>query len=109
MVINRDESQRRTIVFEQFLGASAEVAVTAHGDDVERYAHISRAQLTRLVKQWHGNRLASVPLVKRYRAPAAPFARKYTALDIELLVEMDKAHEDCLRASRHPPPETGLL
>ena len=94
------------------------------GCDLERYAHIgrvikrfdyhhrnkrergvllrylqhtsgySRAQITRLVKQWHTNRLANVPLVKCYRAPAAPFARKYTALDIELLVEMDRAHED---------------
>ena len=125
MVINMDESQLRTIEqIEQFLGASAEVAFTAHGGDIERYAHISRvlkrfdyprcsrhdrgvllrylqhtsgysrAQVTRLVKQWHSNRLSSVPLVKRYRAPAAPFARKYTALDIELLVEMDKAHAD---------------
>jgi hypothetical protein len=33
-------------------------------------------------------------LVKRYRAPAAPFARKYTAGDVALLVEMDQAHED---------------
>ena len=120
-----DESQLRTIEqIEQFLKASAEVSFTAHGSDVERYAHISRvlkrfdyprcskhergvllrylqhtsgysrAQLTRLVTRWHSNRLASVPLVKRYMAPAAAFARKYTALDIELLVEMDKAHED---------------
>lgn len=125
MVINMDESQLRTIEqIEQFLDASVEVAFTAHGDDLECYAHISRvlkrfdyprrskhdrgvllrylqhtsgysrAQLTRLVTRWHSNRLASVPLVKRYRAPAAPFARKYTPLDIELLVEMDKAHED---------------
>lgn len=93
-------------------------------DDTQRYAHISRvlkrfdykhcnrhdrgvllrylqhtsgysrAQITRLVKQWHTNRLATVPLVKRYGAPAAPFKRKYTPLDIERLVEMDKAHED---------------
>ncbi len=125
MVINMDESRLRTIEqVEQFLAASAEVAFTAHGGDLERYAHISRvlkrfdyprcskhdrgvllrylqhtsgysrAQVTRLVKQWHTNRLASTPLIKRYRAPAAPFARKYTALDIELLVEMDKANED---------------
>ena len=125
MVINMDESQLRTIEqIEQFLTASADVAFTAHGDDVERYTHISRvlkrfdyprcsrhdrgvllrylqhtssysrAQITRLVKQWHTNRLAKIPLVKHYKAPAAPFARKYTALDIELLVEMDKAHED---------------
>ena len=120
-----DESQLRTIEqIEQFLDGSAEVAFTAHGCDVERYAHISRvlkrfdyprcsrhdrgvllrylqhtsgysrAQVTRLVKQWHTNRLASIPLIKRYKAPVAPFARKYTAQDIELLVEMDKAHED---------------
>lgn len=126
MVINMDESSLRTIEqIEQFLEGSAQVAFTAHGGDLERYAHISRvlkrfdyprcnkydrgvllrylqhtsgysrAQVTRLVKQWHTNRLASVPLVKRYRAPAAPFARKYTALDIELLVEMDKAQDVC--------------
>lgn len=125
MVINMDESELRTIEqIEVFLDASAKVAFTAHGGDLERYAHISRvlkrfdyhrcsrhdrgvllrylqhtsgysrAQLTRLVKQWHSNRLASTPLIKRYRAPVAPFARKYNALDIELLVEMDKAHED---------------
>ena len=125
MVINMDESQLRTIEqIEQFLAACAEVTFTAHGCDVERYAHISRvlkrfdyprcskhdrgvllrylqhtsgysrAQVTRLVKQWHTNRLASIPLIKRYKAPAAPFARRYTALDIALLVEMDKANED---------------
>ena len=54
----------------------------------------SRAQITRLITQWHTNRLAVVPLTKRYRAPAAPFARKYTSGDIERLVEMDKANED---------------
>ncbi len=125
MVINMNESKLCTIEqIEQFLNASAEVTFTAHGGDVERYAHISRvlkrfdyhrcsrhdrgmllrylqhtsgysrAQITRLVKQWHTNRLANVPLIKRYQAPAAPFASKYTALDIERLVEMDKAHED---------------
>jgi hypothetical protein len=125
MVINMDEAQLCTIEqIEQFLDGSAEVGFTAHGCDVERYAHISRvlkrfdyprcskhdrgvvlrylqhtsgysrAQVTRLVKQWHTNRLASIPLLKRYRSPTVPFARKYTALDIELLVEMDKAHED---------------
>lgn len=109
---------------EQFLSASAPVEFSAAGDDSERYRHISRvlkrfdyprrtkrergvllkylqhtsgysrAQITRLVARWQGNRLAEIPLAKRYGAPAAPFARKYTALDIELLVEMDKAHED---------------
>ena len=38
-----NESQLRTIEqIEQFLGASTDVAFTAHGGDVERYAHISR-------------------------------------------------------------------
>ena len=53
-----------------------------------------RAQLSRLVSRWADNRVAQHPLVKQYRAPAAPFARKYNALDVELLVEMDRAHED---------------
>jgi len=109
---------------ESFLNGSAAVEFSAVGDDRERYAHISRvlkrfdylcrskkergilrrylqhtsgysrAQVTRLVSRWQGNRLAEVPLVKQYRAPAAPFARKYTPADMALLVEMDKAHED---------------
>lgn len=109
---------------EQFLSGSALIVFTKSGDDKERYEHISgvlrrfdyprrtkyergvllrylrhtsgysRPQLTRLVRQWQTNRLADAPLVKRYRAPAAPFARKYTAGDLSLLVEMDKAHED---------------
>lgn len=109
---------------EQFLKASAPIEFSATGGDGERYAHIScvltrfdyprrtkrergvlcrylqhtsgysRAQVTRLVTRWQRNRLADVPLAKRYRAPIAPFARKYTPSDIELLVEMDKAHED---------------
>jgi hypothetical protein len=100
------------------------VAFTAAGDDGERYAHISRvllrfdypgrnkrergvvlrylqhtsgysrAQVTRLVARWQGNRLALTPLAKRYGAPSLPFARKYTPADVALLVEMDKAHED---------------
>ncbi|MEF8769370.1 integrase catalytic domain-containing protein [Candidatus Accumulibacter contiguus] len=109
---------------EQFLSATASIEFSATGDDRERYGHISRvltrfdypgrskrergvlhrylqhtsgysrAQVTRLVTRWHRNRLASVPLAKRYSTPAAPFARKYSAIDVELLVEMDKAHED---------------
>ena len=57
------------------------------------------AQLTRLVTRWASNRVAQRPLVKRYRAPAAPFARKYTAADVALLVEMDRAHEDVCGAA----------
>lgn len=108
----------------QFLSASAAIEFSAAGDDGERYAHISRvlkrfdyprrgkrergmlrrylqhtsgysrSQIARLVARWQRNRLAEAPLTKRYRAPAVPFARKYTAADIALLVEMDKAHED---------------
>lgn len=109
---------------EQFLLASSQVEFTKFGDDDTRYEHISRvlkrfdyprrtkrerglllhylrhtsnysrAQITRLVAQWITNRLAALPLIKRYKPPAAPFARKYTPLDIELLVEMDRANED---------------
>jgi transposase InsO family protein len=61
---------------------------------LRRTSGYGRAQLARLVARWADNRVAQHPLVKRYRAPAAPFARKYTAADVELLVEMDRAHED---------------
>ena len=101
---------------EQFLGASALVAFSPPAGDSERYEHISRvlkrfdypqrnkrergvllrylrhtsgysrSQLTRLVRQWEGNRLAPAPLAKRYGVPAAPFARKYTPGDVALLV-----------------------
>jgi transposase InsO family protein len=109
---------------EEFLAASALIEFSASGDDIERYGHISRvlkrldypqrgkrergvllrylqhtsgysrAQVTRLVTRWQRNRLAKVPLAKRYSGPAVPFARKYTPADITLLVEMDKANED---------------
>ncbi|MDZ7814208.1 MAG: hypothetical protein U5L74_14385 [Ideonella sp.] len=49
-----------------------------------------RAQITRLVGLWHKNRLAAVPLTKRYSAPAAPFPRKFTADDVSLLVQVDR-------------------
>lgn len=109
---------------EAFLAGSAVVQFTAAGDDSERYAFISRtlsrfdyprcskrdrgvllcylrhvsgysrAHVTRLVSRWHPNRLVDTPLRKQYRAPTAPFARKYTTEDIALLVEMDRTHED---------------
>ncbi|MEF8710396.1 MAG: hypothetical protein V5B38_16765 [Candidatus Accumulibacter propinquus] len=86
---------------EQFLSASSAIEFSAAGDDGERYVHISRvlkrfdypgrkrrergvllrylqhtsgysrAQVTRLVTRWQRNRLAEVPLAKRYRAPTA--------------------------------------
>jgi transposase InsO family protein len=61
---------------------------------LRRTSGYSRPQVTRLVSQWGKNRLATVPLAKHYRPPAAPFTRKYTPIDIALLVEMDKANED---------------
>lgn len=65
----------------------------------------SRPQITRLVARWNESRLAAVPLVKRYHAPAAPFARKYTASDIERLVQMDRAnvHQHPHRGERRHP------
>ena len=43
MVINMDKSKLSTIEkIEAFLGASAQVALTAHAGDTERFTHISR-------------------------------------------------------------------
>ncbi len=61
---------------------------------LRRTSGYSRTQITRLVARWEENRLATVPLAKRYCAPAVPFARKYTPTDVGLLVEMDRANED---------------
>ena len=61
---------------------------------LRRTSGYSRPQITRLVARWEENRLATVPLAKRYCAPAAPFARKYTPTDVGLLVEMDRANVD---------------
>lgn len=127
-----DSKLRTIEQIELFLSSSIEVEFSMHGDDPARYAHISRvlkrldyprrnkrergvvlrylqrtsrysrSQLTRLVTHWRANRLATVPLLKRYRAPSAPFKRKYLAIDIELLVEMDKANENvCGPATAH--------
>ena len=42
MVINMNEAKLCTIEqIEQFLAASADIRFSAHGDDLERYAHIS--------------------------------------------------------------------
>ena len=66
---------------------------------LRRTSGYGRAQLTRLVARWAVNRVAQHPLLKQYRAPALPFARKYTAADVELLVEMDRAQEDVCGAA----------
>lgn len=98
--------------------------ITRVSNDDERYAHIARvlqrfdyprrskpergvllhylrttsgyskAQMTRLVGRWQANRLAAVPLQKRYSTPKAPFARRYSDADIALLVEVDRSYED---------------
>lgn len=107
-----------------FLAGCSTVQFRPGRDDADRYSHISRVlkrmdyprlgkadkgvvlrylqltsgysrqQLTRLVTNWHSNRLATTPLVKRYTAPRTAYARKYTAADVALLVEMDRANED---------------
>ena len=127
-----DSKLRTIEQIELFLSGNIEVAFSMQGDDPARYAHISRvlkrldypqrnkrergvvlrylqhtsgysrSQITRLVTHWRANRLAAVPLLKHYRAPAAPFKRKYLAIDIELLVEVDKANENvCGPATAH--------
>ena len=54
---------------------------------LQRLSGYSRAQVTRLVSRW----LAGEPLVKRYHAPEHGFTRRYTASDVALLAEVDRA------------------
>jgi transposase InsO family protein len=54
---------------------------------VQRLSGFSRAQVTRLVSRW----VAGKRLVKQYRAPEHAFARRYTAADVALLAEVDRA------------------
>lgn len=54
---------------------------------VRRLSGYSRAQVTRLVSRW----VAGQPLAKAYRTPEHAFARRYTAADIALLAEVDRA------------------
>jgi transposase InsO family protein len=54
---------------------------------LRRLSGYSRAQVTRLVSRW----VAGQPLVKNYRTPEHAFARRYTAADIALLAEVDRA------------------
>ena len=54
---------------------------------VQRLSGFSRAQVTRLVARW----VSGKPLVKHYRAPEHAYARRYTALDVALLAEVDRA------------------
>ena len=54
---------------------------------LQRLSGYSRAQVKRLVAMW----VSGAPLVKRYCAPAHAFARRYTAADVALLAEVDRA------------------
>jgi len=54
---------------------------------LQRLSGYSRVQVTRLVSRW----TAGKPLVKNYRAPEHAFARRYTAADVALLAEVDRA------------------
>jgi transposase InsO family protein len=54
---------------------------------LQRLSGYSRAQVKRLVATW----LQGEPLVKRYRPPEHAFARRYTAVDVALLAEVDRA------------------
>ena len=66
------------------LGRADKGAVLAYLQHLSGY---SRAQLTRLVSRWVGAK----PLVKNYRRPEHAFARHYTAADVALLADVDRA------------------
>jgi transposase InsO family protein len=66
------------------LGRAERGAVLAY---LQRLSGYSRAQLTRLVGRW----VDAKPLVKNYRRPQHAFARRYTAADVALLAEVDRA------------------
>ena len=66
------------------LGRANKGAVLAYLQHLSGY---SRAQLTRLVSRWMNRK----PMVKNYRRPEHAFARRYTAADVALLAEVDRA------------------
>ncbi|MDE2325969.1 MAG: hypothetical protein KGL51_15085 [Betaproteobacteria bacterium] len=66
------------------LGRSDRGAVLAY---VQRLSGYSRAQVTRLVGRW----VDGQSLVKQYRVPEHAFARRYTAADVALLADVDRA------------------
>ena len=119
MVIDMNEAQVKTLEqARQVLEGTRELAFQGAGDDdeqrygwigqvlqrfgyrqlgraergtvlayVQRLSGYSRAQVTRLVSRW----VSGKPLVKQYREPEHAFARLYTAQDVALLVEVDRA------------------
>jgi len=54
---------------------------------LQRFSGYSRAQVTRLVSRW----MSGKALVKHYRKPEHAFAQRYTAADVGLLAEVDRA------------------
>ena len=54
---------------------------------LQRLSGYSRAQVTRPVGRW----VEGQPLVKQYRPPEHAFARRYTAADVALLADVDRA------------------
>ncbi len=69
---------------------------------LQRLTGYSAIQVKRLIRQVATD--PGRPLVKRYQAPAKPFARRFQPADIALLAEVDKAH-GCLSG----PATTHLL
>ena len=69
---------------------------------LQRLTGYSAVQVRRLVSQVATD--PGRPLVKRYQAPAKPFARRFEPADVLLLAEVDKAH-GCLSG----PATTHLL
>ncbi len=119
MVIDMNEKELKTVAqLRAFLNGTQEVQFEPQGEDSQRYAFIaavvarlrygrlprpdkgvvmrylerttgySRAQLKRLVRRARGGEA----LAKRYTAPPAGFARKFTAADVALLAETDALH-----------------
>jgi transposase InsO family protein len=119
MVIDMNESRLNTVAqLRAFLDGTLGVQFSPLNDDTQRYAFIgavlrrlgypklrrpdkgvvlrylehttgySRQQLSRLVAR----AAAGAALVKRYRAPARPFVRKFGPADVALLAQLDALH-----------------
>ena len=119
MVIDMNETRLKTVAqLRAFLNGTLEVKFQSISSDAERYGFIaavlnrfayrrlgrddkgtvlryierttgySRQQLTRLVRRF----LDCASLVKRYRAPAQGFARRFTGADVTLLAQTDALH-----------------
>ncbi len=119
MVIDMNETQLNTVAqLRAFLDGTLEVQFQSRNDEAQRYRFItsvlrrfayrrlgradkgvvlrylerttgySRQQTTRLVRRF----LDCASLAKRYRAPRAGFARKFSAADVILLAQTDALH-----------------